>query len=88
MVGQPKEAEDFVVVCARHLFEGKGKTIKATQGGQFDPDQDIPRYLNMWKSGHLKIDGIVTNRFPFEKINEAIELVKAGNGGRVMLEMV
>jgi S-(hydroxymethyl)glutathione dehydrogenase/alcohol dehydrogenase len=88
LVGQPKPGADLILYGARHLFDGEGKSLKATQGGGFNPDLDIPRYINMWKSGHLKIDGIVTNRFPFDRINEAIELVKSGNSGRVMLEMV
>jgi S-(hydroxymethyl)glutathione dehydrogenase/alcohol dehydrogenase len=88
LVGQPKSDASIVLTTARHLFDGDGKRIIGTQGGQFNPEKDIPRYLRMWKSGHLKIDGIITNRFPFEKINEAIELVKSGNAGRVMLEMI
>lgn len=88
MVGQPPSNSTVNLFNARHLFDGEGKRIIATQGGQFNPDKDIPRYLAMWKSGHLRIDGIVTHRIPFAQINEAIELVKSGNAGRVVLEMV
>lgn len=88
MVGQPGPGASIQIANARHLFDGEGKSIKATQGGGFNPDRDIPRYLQMWKSGHLKLDGIITNQYPFERINEAIELVKSGNAGRVMLEMI
>jgi S-(hydroxymethyl)glutathione dehydrogenase/alcohol dehydrogenase len=88
LVGQPKPGADLILYGARHLFDGEGKTIKATQGGGFVPDRDIPRYVNMWRSRHLKIDGIITHRYPFAQINEALELVKSGNAGRVMLEMV
>lgn len=88
MVGQPKPELDVVIPNARHLFDGEGKTIKATQGGQFTPDRDLPRYVNMWRSGHLKINGIITHRFPFSAINEAIATVQAGNAGRALIEMV
>lgn len=88
LVGQPKPYESIVLTTARHLFDGDGKQIIGTQGGQFNPDKDIPRYLRMWKSGHLKIDGIITRRYPFAQINEAISAVQSGSAGRVMLEMV
>ncbi len=88
MVGQPKSGTDIGIFEARHLFDGEGKSIKATQGGGFMPDRDIPRYLAMWKSGHLKIDGIITHRYPFEKINEALDAVRSGSAGRALLEMV
>lgn len=88
MVGQPAPGEKLMLDDARHLFDGEGKTIKATQGGGFNPDRDIPRYVKMWQSNHLKIDGIITNRFPLDRINDALELVCSGNAGRVMLEMI
>lgn len=87
LVGQPPIGAS-IHLAGRPFFDGEGKRIIATQGGGFMPDRDIPRYIKMWKSGHLKIDGIVTNRYPFERINEAIEHVKSGNAGRVMLEMI
>lgn len=87
LVGQPKNGS-VEIYNPIHLFDGEGKTIKATQGGQFNPDRDIPRYLAMHRSGHLKIDGIITHRFPFMEINKAIETVQAGNAGRALLEMI
>ena len=29
------------------MFEGSGKTIKATQGGMTNPTVDIPRYIDL-----------------------------------------
>lgn len=88
MVGQPKPESEVVIPNARHLFDGEGKTVKATQGGGFNPDKDLPRYINMWRSGHMKIEGVITHRFPFAQINEAIATVQTGNAGRAILEMV
>jgi Zn-dependent alcohol dehydrogenase len=87
MVGQPVPDADILLPNARHLFDGEGKTIKATQGGGFNPDKDIPRYVAMWRSGNLNLDGIITHYFNFEDINTAIETVKNGEAGRVMLRM-
>jgi S-(hydroxymethyl)glutathione dehydrogenase / alcohol dehydrogenase len=83
MVGQPNA--DVRIIGARHLFGGEGKTIKATQGGGFRPHLDIPRYVSLSKSGDLNPVGIVSHRFRLEEINDAIELVKRGEAGRVLI---
>lgn len=88
LLGQPKPEASIVIASARHMFDGDGKRIIASQGGGLDPEKDIPRYVNMWRSGFLKIDGIVTDRFPLSRINDALDLVRSGSAGRVMLEMV
>jgi len=83
MVGQPQS--DVRIIGARHLFGGEGKTIKATQGGGFRPEHDIPRYMAMNVSGMLNPVGIVSHKFRLEEINEAIEKVKRGEAGRVLI---
>jgi len=87
MVGQPPVGASVQIANARHLFEGEGKTVKATQGGGFNPDKDIPRYVQMWKSGFLSIDDIITHRYSFDRINEALDAVRSGNAGRAILEI-
>ena len=87
MVGQPKPGTDVAMRQARHMFDGEGKTIKATQGGQFNPTKDIPRYVDLWESGRLKLEGLITHRLKLDDINEGLELVRAGLAGRVLIEM-
>jgi S-(hydroxymethyl)glutathione dehydrogenase/alcohol dehydrogenase len=88
MVGQPGPKQGIMLHGARHLFDGTGKVIKATQGGAFQPSLHIPRYVGLWKSGQLKLDGVISHRLPLAQINDGIELVKNGLAGRVLLEMV
>jgi S-(hydroxymethyl)glutathione dehydrogenase/alcohol dehydrogenase len=87
MVGQPKGKIAFSISTAVHMFEGEGKTIKATQGGGFRPHLDIPRYVNAWRAGVINLDGIITHRIALEEINKGIELVKQGNAGRVLISL-
>jgi S-(hydroxymethyl)glutathione dehydrogenase/alcohol dehydrogenase len=87
MVGQPKPGEAFRVLNALDMFHGEGKHIMATQGGGFRPSEMIPRYCNLWRAGHLNIEGIVSHRIGLENINEGIELVRAGQAGRIMVMM-
>lgn len=87
MVGQPKPGESIELHAALHLFNGEGKTIKATQGGRFTPSKDILRYVALHKSGILKTDGIITHRMKLNQINEVITLVRTGQAGRILIEM-
>ena len=48
---------------------------------------DIPRYLALYRRGKLNLDGLITHRFPLDKINEALDVVRGGEAGRVMLTM-
>lgn len=87
MIGQPKPGAEIILHAARHMFDGEGKSIRATQGGQFNPEKHIPRYVAMHKSGHLSIDGIVTHRYKLSQVNEALDAVRSGQAGRALLEM-
>ena len=87
MVGQPKPGQSVEIRNACHLFGGEGKSIKATQGGGFKPDTDIDRYVRLYQSGALSINGIITHRMPLKDINRAIDLVRAGAAGRIIIDM-
>lgn len=84
MVGQPNG--DVILPSAKRMFEGEGKTIKATQGGMFRPSHDIPRYVRLHQAGLLNLDGIITHRIPLSDINQGIDLVRNGQAGRVLIQ--
>jgi Zn-dependent alcohol dehydrogenase len=80
MVGQPNT--DITIKNINHLFgQEKGKTIKAVQGGGFDPDTDIPNSL------HINIDGLVSHRCKLENINEMLDLMRTGKAKRIMIDL-
>jgi len=81
MVGQPKTP--FAVDS--NLFGTSGKRIIATQGGKTNPLLDIPRYASMFVSGKLRFKNIITNTFPMKDINLAVNMLKGGNCGRIIL---
>ena len=43
---------------------------------------DVPRYVALYKAGIIKLDELITGRYPLEKINEAIESVEKGEAIR------
>ena len=87
LVGQPKPGQDVNIPNANKLFEGSGKVIRATQGGMTSPTDDIPRYINLHKSGLLDISKIITHRFDIDDINEAFKLLRSGKAGRIMVNI-
>ena len=86
LVGQPPPNQTLQIPNGVQLFSGKGKTIKATQGGQTNPTEDIPRYVRMHKARILDISEIITHTFNLNQVNEAFELLKSGIAGRIMIK--
>lgn len=64
-----------------------GKAFFASEGGQTDPSVHIPRYLRLFDAGKLNVDGLVTHRYKLDEINVALDEIRAGRTGRVMIEM-
>lgn len=87
LVGQPAPGKMVEVMNAVNLFNGVGQSIKATQGGKTNPQEDIPRYVRMHKEGILDISQFVTHRFKLEQVNDAFDLLKSGNAGRIIIEI-
>ena len=85
MIGQPPPEKPVCIRWARHMFDGEGKSIRATQGGGFRPDMDIPRYLAI--ADQLFTGNLITHRMPLDRINGAISLVQQGEAGRVLLQI-
>ncbi len=44
--------------------------------------RDIPQLIDLYRQGRLKLDELISNRFPFERINEAIASSKSGEALR------
>ncbi len=87
MVGHPKPGESVEMLQAGHMFGGEGKTIKATQGGGFNPSKHIERYVRLARKGNLDIRGIITHRTSLDDINKAIDAVRAGEASRILIVM-
>lgn len=87
IVGQFKPDEMLNGIHANTLFVGHGKTIKATQGGKTNPQEDIGRYVKLHKAGLLNISGLVTHEFPLADINKAVETLRSGKAGRILIRM-
>lgn len=66
----------------------KGKRIVGTWGGETQPDKDIPIYLDLYKTGKLKLSPLITQTYKLEGINQALDDLEKGALGRGLIEMV
>lgn len=87
LVGQPKPGAILQIDNALSFFNGNGLSIKATQGGKTNPTKDIPRYINLYAYGKIDINKIITHRFKIDEINQAFDILRSGNAGRIMIDM-
>jgi S-(hydroxymethyl)glutathione dehydrogenase/alcohol dehydrogenase len=85
LLGQPHHEECLTLPGVRRHY--CGKTVLDSQGGLTDPAVDIPRYLALYKAGRLPLEQFITHRFPLEAVNEALDVVRSGQAGRVILTM-
>ncbi|MPY86230.1 MAG: alcohol dehydrogenase [Actinophytocola sp.] len=58
------------------------KTIRGALFGSSNPRHDIPRYLEMYQTGQLKLDELVTKEYVLEDINAGYADLLAGRNLR------
>jgi NDMA-dependent alcohol dehydrogenase len=58
------------------------KEIKGTIFGSLNPRADIPNLLSMYTAGTLKLDELITNRYPLDDINEGYRAMRDGENIR------
>jgi S-(hydroxymethyl)glutathione dehydrogenase/alcohol dehydrogenase len=63
------------------------KVLTGSHGGDAAPHVDIPRIIRLVQAGRLSFDGIITHEFPLKQINNALDLVRSGNAGRVLVNV-
>ena len=84
LVGVPTKGDKVSIYTLPLHFK---KVLTGSHGGSVDPHIEIPRLIKLWRAGRLKLEGLVTHEFGLNKINEAIDLVRTGKAGRVMITM-
>jgi S-(hydroxymethyl)glutathione dehydrogenase/alcohol dehydrogenase len=62
------------------------KEIKGTIFGSLNPRADIPRLLNLYREGQLKLDELITNRYPLDQVNVGYQAMRDGTNIRGVIE--
>jgi S-(hydroxymethyl)glutathione dehydrogenase/alcohol dehydrogenase len=84
LVGVPRKGDNISIYSLPLHFR---KVLTGSHGGSAEPHVDIPRYIRLMRAGKMTLDGLVTDEFPLDCVNDAIALVRRGEAGRVLLKM-
>lgn len=84
LVGVPKKGDNVSLYTLPLHFN---KILTGSHGGDAEPHKEIPRYIRLIQAGKMKLDGIITHEFKLDEINQAIELMRGGDTGRIIINM-
>jgi S-(hydroxymethyl)glutathione dehydrogenase / alcohol dehydrogenase len=63
------------------------KVLTGSHGGSAQPHVDIPRLIRLVRAGRVSLEGIITHEFPLADINAALDMVRSGAAGRVLVNV-
>lgn len=72
-----------IALDARMLMHEK--RVMGSYYGTARPHVDIPRFLDLYKAGKLKLDELVSRTYPLEEVNTAFEVMSTGEVARSVL---
>jgi len=85
LVGVPRAGNNISVFSLPLHF---GKVLSGSHGGEAVPQEDIPRYHNLFQHGKLKLNELITDHFSLEDINVAIAGMRSGKqAGRCLIKL-
>jgi S-(hydroxymethyl)glutathione dehydrogenase / alcohol dehydrogenase len=62
-----------------------GRVWKGTAFGGAKSRRDVPKIVDWYMDGKINIDDLITNVMPIERINEAFDIMKKGEGIRTVV---
>ncbi len=80
VVGMPPAGESFGVVAVDLVHDDV--RILGSKMGSTRFETAVPRIVELYEEGRLKLDELITARFPLEEINEAIAAARDGDTRR------
>ena len=84
LVGVPNKDDNISIYSLPLHFN---KVLTGSHGGDAVPDLEIPRYVRLMETGKLILDGFITHEFVLEEINEALDLFRSGEAGRIVINL-
>jgi S-(hydroxymethyl)glutathione dehydrogenase/alcohol dehydrogenase len=75
LVGVPRKGNDISIHSLPLHF---GKVLSGSHGGESVPERDIPRYHSLYRNGRIKLRELLTDRYPLDRINDAIAGMRSG----------
>ncbi|MCU1453031.1 MAG: Alcohol dehydrogenase zinc-binding domain protein [Acidimicrobiales bacterium] len=84
LVGVPR-LDVMLSLNAAFTFLYLAKTIKGCWYGSSDVHRDVPKLLELWKSGELKLEELISREIEVEAVNEAFEAMQSGEVARSVI---
>ena len=84
LVGVPNKGDNISIYSLPLHFN---KTLSGSHGGNAKPNLDIPRYIRLIESKKMSLDGLITHEFSLGEINQALELFRSGEAGRILIDL-
>lgn len=75
--------DDFVHLPASLMRDGK--SLVGCFYGSVQPHVDIPRYVDLYLAGRVKLDELISRRYRLEEINQAFDALRAGEVARSVI---
>ncbi|WP_157253439.1 alcohol dehydrogenase catalytic domain-containing protein [Nonomuraea typhae] len=75
--GRPAEIDPALLFASRRLM--------GTQGGDSAPHRDLPMLAALAQQGRLDLTGLITERLPLDRVNEAVDHVREGTVARTVI---
>jgi S-(hydroxymethyl)glutathione dehydrogenase/alcohol dehydrogenase len=76
LVGVPRKGNNVTIYSLPLHF---GKVLSGSHGGEAIPQDDIPRYNRLYRSGQIRLRELLTDRYALADINAAIEGMRNGS---------
>ncbi|BBY27343.1 alcohol dehydrogenase catalytic domain-containing protein [Mycolicibacterium sediminis] len=64
----------------------EGRTLIGSYLGSAVPARDIPKFVDMWRSGRLPVEQLVSSTITLDQINEGMDQLADGNAVRQIIE--
>lgn len=85
LVGVPKKGNNVNIYSLPLHF---GKALSGSHGGETVPQEDIPKYHQLYRAGRIKLRELITNLYELGEINTAIAKMRDGSlAGRCLIRI-
>ena len=84
LVGVPRKGDNVSIYSLPLHFK---KVLTGSHGGDAMPDLEIPRYIRLMESDKMTLEGFITHEFSLDEINQALDLFRSGEAGRIVIRM-
>ncbi len=79
-VGLPHPSQELSIPAVSLVAEER--TLKGSYLGSCVPDRDIPRFIELYRSGRLPVERLLTHRLTLDELNEGFDRLASGEAVR------